>query len=130
MQDFRKRRNIRSEVLRATISTAGVVGVGVLAYFAVHGAWGMYQKFAAASAASAAAEQNLAELQARHAEVETEATELGTPRGVEGALRERYGVARPGEGQITVVHQAASSTSGDASDQGWWGKLWHALFVW
>ena len=130
MQDFRKRRNIHSEILRAAISTAGVVVLGAMAYFAIHGAWGMYQKFAAASAASAAAEANLAQLQARHTEVQAEVAALDTPRGMEGALRERYGVAKPGEGQITVVHQAATSTEGAGTGQNWLDKLWHALFVW
>ena len=130
MQDFRKRRHPSQELLRAALATAGVLAVGVLAFVAARGAWGMYQKFEDASAASAAAEARLAALVGRRAAVGAEVAALETPRGVEGELRERYGVARAGEGQITLVHQAASSSSDVGQSGDWFASLWHALFVW
>src|SRR5437868_2203478 len=100
MQDFRKRRNPKAELLRATLGTFGVLVLAALTFFAIRGAWGMYQKFTAASEASAASSANLAQLESQYTQVSADTANLATPRGVEGELRQRYGVAQPGEGEI------------------------------
>ena len=130
MQDFRKRRNPKAELLRAALNTAGVIALGVAAFVAVRGAWGMYQKFAEAGDASSAASARLAGLEAQYAAASSSVADLSSPRGVEGQLRERYGVAKPGEGQITIVRQASSSGGAPDGGQNWFERLWHALFVW
>ncbi|MSR70511.1 hypothetical protein EXS62_00490 [Candidatus Kaiserbacteria bacterium] len=129
MREFKKRRTYGAEILRIA---GGSLGIGLLAAAAViagRGAYDMYGKFAEAAAARTGAEAQLAELQGRQAAVETAVEGLSNERGVEGAVRERYGVARPGEGQIDIV-RSASSSEALRQEKGMFEKLWDLLFVW
>jgi len=89
----------------------------------------MYGKFTEAAAARSVAEAQLADLEERHGEVKANVENFSTDRGLEGAVRERYGVARPGEGQIDIVRQS-STTPVNGSPVSLWDRLWDLLFVW
>ncbi len=128
MQDFRKRRS-NSETVGLIARTLGALVLVAVAFVAVRGAFAMYGKFAAAAAARSNAEAQVQELEARHTTIAAEVDSLGSDRGVEAAVRERYGVARPGEGEIDIVRQA-TTTAPVAVDQGFWSRLWRMLFVW
>ncbi len=129
MREFKKRRTVGSEVLRISIGMAGVILLGLVAFAASRAAWDMYGKFASASEARSTAEGELATLQDRYVKIHTDVQALSSERGLEAAVRERYGVARPGEGQIDIVRE---STSSDAVRQepGFFERLWRMLFVW
>src|SRR5437016_145935 len=110
MEDYRRRRNSRQDVLRALLGFGGVLLLALVAFFAMRGAWGMYGKFAAASQADADAKQELENLKNQYAQVGASAEALTSERGVEAGVRERYGVAKPGEGQIDIIRREATST--------------------
>lgn len=120
---------MKREIPRMLLGCAGIVALAALAFVAARATWDMYGKFAAASEARTDAESQLAQLQSQYARVATQVEELNTERGVEAAVRQRYGVARPGEGEITIVRQA-STTDSTRSDESWFSKLWSSLFVW
>jgi cell division protein FtsB len=130
MQDFRKRRNMKAEILRVAMGSAGVVALAAVAFFGVRGAYNMYGKFVAASEARTSAQAQLASLQAQYNSVNTQVEELSSPEGVEAQVRERYGVAKPGEGEIDIVTEPPTTTPAQAPGQSWWQIIWHALFVW
>ncbi len=130
MDDFRKRRNGRAAFLWLLWRSLGLVVLGVLAVFAVRAASNMYEKFAAASDAQAQGETQLGALESQYSHVKTQVESLSSPRGQEGELRARYGVAWPGEGEIDIVRQAPTSSAAAAAPGSWLGKLWHAIFVW
>jgi hypothetical protein len=90
----------------------------------------MYQKFASASEADAAAHVELAGLAEQERQVGAAASDLASDRGVEAGIRERYGVARPGEGQIDIVRREASSTPSAAEKPNVFVRMFRALFVW
>jgi cell division protein FtsB len=129
MRDFKKRRTLGSEILRVFLGTLGVLALAALAFFAGRATWDMYGKFAAAASARADAEAELAELRGRQERIRTDVDALSSERGVEAAIRERYGVAKPGEGQIAIVRSATSSEP-FKSETGVFEKLWRMLFVW
>ena len=129
MMGFKKRRTTQAELLRIVGGTLGVLALAALAFVAVRGAYGMYGKFAEAAAARAGAESQLAELQGRYASVKADVDAFSTDRGVEAALRERYGVAKPGEGQIDIVRQA-STTEPVLQQKNVLQKLWELISVW
>lgn len=129
MRDFKKRRTLANEVLWAAIGCAGILAIAFVAFVAMRAAWGMYGKFAAAAAARSSAESELRDLEVRLAQVQQDVDALSSERGVEAAMRERYGVARPGEGEITIV-RPASTTEVAGSSKGFWSGLWNLLFVW
>jgi len=112
------------------LGVAGVLVLAAASFVAARAAWDMYGKFAAASQARTDAEVELAQLQEQYAHVETEVASLNTERGVEAAVRERYGVAKPGEGEIDIVRQSPTSTAATAGQDSWFARLWHSLFVW
>ena len=129
MMEFKKRRTTQAELLRIVGGTLGMLALAALAFVAVRGAYGMYGKVAEAAAARAGAESQLAELQGRYASVKADVDAFSTDRGVEAALRERYGVAKPGEGQIDIVRQA-STTEPVLQQKNVLQKLWELISVW
>ncbi len=129
MSEFKKRRTWGAGVLRMALGALGLLALVGVAFVATRAAWGMYGKFAEAAAARAGAEVELRELETRHARIEAEVAALSSPRGLEAEVRERYGVVRPGEGEIAIVRQSTSSEV-LRSEQGLLDKLWQLLFVW
>jgi cell division protein FtsB len=130
MQDYRRRRASRQDVTRAGFGALGVLALAFVAFFAARGAWGMYTKFAAASEADAASQTELATLKAQVSQVGASAAALSSDRGVEAGVRERYGVARPGEGQIDIIRREATSSAPMADEPNIFVKIFRALFVW
>ena len=116
--------------MRAGVGFLGVAALALVAFFAIKGAWGMYGKFAAASEADAAAHVELESLKGQQAQVGAAAEELSSLRGVEAGVRERYGVARPGEGQIDIIRRPATTSVESAKQPNIFVKIFRALFVW
>ena len=90
----------------------------------------MYTKFASASAADASAQAELETLRSQVSLVGASAQALVSERGVEAGVRERYGVARPGEGQIDIIRREVASTTPKADQPNIFVKMFRALFVW
>lgn len=90
----------------------------------------MYGRLSRATAGQQQAEARLASLEQQHAGVSVTVKELSSARGEEALLREHYGVAKPGEGMIQIVHQAPTTTPDGTASSGWFSNLFHALFSW
>lgn len=113
------------------------MGVGMLllltfvAFGAVRASWGMYGKFAEATTANAAAQQNLTQMTTQEQSVNAEVSQLQSPVGQEAQLRQSYGVALPGEGEIQIVREVATSTSAASNVSGnFFVRIFRALFSW
>ena len=130
MQDFRKRRTGRQDWGRIVLGALGVVLLALGAFWAFQGAWGMYQKFALAAAADDASQKELAAQEEEYARVGAAVAALKTTEGVEAGLRERYGVAKPGEGEIDIIRRAATTTGGEGGNDNFFVKIFKAIFVW
>lgn len=130
MRDFSKKR--RSPVF-ALLRLLGSVGVVVLlalfVFVSSRATWEMYQKFAEASRSRQAAERELAALVEKEARVRGAAAALSSQRGIEEQVRARFGVARPGEGLITVVRDEASAEASSQEPQNLWKRILQ-LFGW
>ncbi len=129
MREFKKRRTVGAEILRMSLGTLGILALATVAFGASRAAWAMYGKFTEAASARAGAEAQLQELQLRDQTIKADVSALSSERGVEAAVRERYGVALPGEGQINIVRQG-SSTEALRQEPEFFQKLWQLLFVW
>lgn len=129
MNEFKKRHSLSSQLLSMLGGVVALLLLVVVAFFAARAALDMYGKFAEAAAARASTEAELAELQGRFGVVKAQVDALDSPRGLEAAVRERYGVARQGESELDIVRQS-SSTDAKAPPTGLWDRLWHLLFVW
>lgn len=131
MPEFRKRRTRAELLVKMTGIVAGACLLGLVAFWSIMAAWRMYLKLQDATDQSDAAASELALLQKQDAQVTKDIASLSSERGVEAALRERYGVIRPGEGIIQVVETspAATSSMGTAS-QNLLERVFHTLFPW
>ncbi len=102
--------------------------LGFVTFEATRAAWGMYGKFTEAAGDNVTAEQNLSQLTTEEAHMSAEVEALSSARGQEAALRQTYGVALPGEGEIQIIEEAPSSTPSQTPSQNIFARLWHAIF--
>ncbi|MEK7109122.1 MAG: hypothetical protein AAB919_01670 [Patescibacteria group bacterium] len=107
-----------------------MAALGAVALGSARAAWDMYQKFSDASAADAAAQSELAGMQAQYQGVSGTVSDLQTERGLEAAIRARYGVGKPGEGEIDIVRQATTSSQSVGGGQNWLERLLGAVVIW
>lgn len=128
-QDPYRRRGYQNQLIRALLGAGGIALLAIVAFFLAQGAWNMYSKFSQAAALREAGEARLEQLKREEARAEGKVSELGTARGLEAEVRERYGLARPGEGTIVVV-RPEEKEEGKNTEPPWWQRLWHTVFPW
>lgn len=107
-----------------------VLGLFIITTGAVRAAWGMYGKFEAAAESNDAAQKNLTRLKEQAASVKAQVEALSSAEGEEAGLRQAYGVARPGEGQIQIVRETGAGTEVEEPSTNFFVKIFRALFVW
>ena len=83
----------------------------------------LYQRERVVAKEEKAVKHELALLEAKRAELSVEVTSLETDRGVEEALRERFGVVKEGEKVINLVGVTATSTETTTTNSSWWQKV-------
>ncbi|KKW35572.1 hypothetical protein A2852_02885 [Candidatus Adlerbacteria bacterium RIFCSPHIGHO2_01_FULL_54_23] len=127
MQEFRQRRANKASVPRVLMRMAGAALLLFLTFTAARATYGMYGRFSGASSHNAASTAKQSELESELARLKDSVGELQSERGVEEALRERYGLARPGEGEIRIVRQAPLR---GGEEPGFLERVWNRLFVW
>ena len=87
------------------------------------GVWGIYAKERLTRVKLERQQEELAEVKGREQELEASINELKTARGVEKELREKFEVARPGEGVIVIVDSPLGTEDDPASPLGLWAKI-------
>lgn len=130
MREFKKQ---RSRPVSLAVFALQVVGVGVLCVVtvgAMRAAAGMYGKLTTATAGQSEAETELATLEAQRVRVAASVAELSSQRGTEAQIRQRYGVVKPGEGEIEIVRDSAAAAQPLPAKESWWRGIFRALFVW
>lgn len=130
MREFQKRRGVAQRIVRAALGTIGILALVGLAALSAKAAWSMYGKFAKANDARISAERELETLEDQYARVNVAVERLSSSRGIEAEVRERYGVARPGEGEIRVVRETDAGEVFPSQPDSFFGRIWHALSVW
>ena len=78
-------------------------------------AYHVYQSKKESQAAASSKERELAQMQAREVYLKQELNKLSTTAGREAEMRDKFGVASPGENLAVIVQSEATSTSGDSS---------------
>lgn len=101
--------------LRATV--LAIVGILVPLSIAT---WSAYERERSVNLETRATKAAHDELVARKAALEANLGALGTPRGIEAAIRERYPVVRPGEEVITFVDAPPAPAATTTPPTGIW----------
>jgi len=74
------------------------------------------------------AQQDLAQTTAEDEKAKAEVARLSSASGLEAALRQRFGVVKPGEGMIVLVGTAVVATATPvATTTSFWGRWWKGL---
>jgi cell division protein FtsB len=130
MRDFsKKRRGPLASLARFCASAAGLGLLVLVAFVTTRAAWGMYEKFSRAAGEHAKAQREYEELGAKESRIEGAVAALSSARGVEAEIRSRFGVAKPGEGEIKIVRDESAQEEA-AQNQGLWDWIVETFFVW
>jgi cell division protein FtsB len=129
MPSYATRRK-KADVPRFILGVAFVLVLSFVSFSAAHAAYNMYGKFSEATASNDASQQNLKQMQNQLASVKAQVEALSTHEGQEAQLRQSYGVALPGEGEIQLVQKSASTTEAAAQEEGFFARIFRALFLW
>ena len=131
MRDFSKNRRGKSqEFLRLVASVLGVVILLLLFVVSARAAWDMYHKFAQASDDRQTAERELGSLKEKEMRIQTAVAALSSERGVEQEIRARFGVVKPGEGEIQIVRDKDNAGLLGGEPQNIWERILQALSFW
>lgn len=130
MREFKPHRSKQEELFRLGLRAAGVLCLLVLTALLAHAAWGMYEKMIIASQGQEEAEHQLALLREQEQGASTTLDEISSARGQEAQIRERYALAKPGEGEIDIIHQAPTSTTAGSANEPWWQRIFNAFKLW
>ena len=109
-ENARKRQMKTQILLRFFRSLGGLLVLAIISFVAVRAAYNMYGKFVQAAEASKQSQEHLDDLEAQKFQVAAAVDSFNSRRGLETEIRKRYGVAKPGEGKIEIVREAASTS--------------------
>ena len=131
MREFNRRPTRNHVLLGFFVRAVGALVLLFIAIISVKGTWSMYERFSQAMEGANATKNELATLKNQETQVGAAVSSLSNERGVEAQIRDRYGVAKPGEGEILVVRDSTSSeTATSDSQENLLLRILHGLFVW
>jgi len=96
-----------------------ILAVVILLVF-VRATWKMYQRDALSRENLKTAEEQLAALEAREADLQAKIKMLETPRGIEEEIRANFSVVKEGEKVISLVEEEATTTATTTEKKPWW----------
>jgi len=129
-RDFKANNSREHLFWRFFLALVAVVVLLFVSTASVKAAWEMYQTFDLAAVELAIASVELEALQAEYAQMASTLEGFESDRGFEAAVRERFGVARPGEGEIRIVRAAGEQVAEEGVDGNPFSRLFNALFQW
>jgi len=112
----------KKRLRRFVASPLVLAGIGVFIVIAGWNTWDMYQKWRLSEDALEKTRTSYENLEKREAFLDSKIDNLSTESGVEAEVRERFGVAKPGEGVIVVLTEEEEQQFIE-EEEGWWAKV-------
>lgn len=119
MKEFQGRRLFRQVLYSRPV----LILLGLIIVLIGFSVFKLYRKEHVADLERQALLSELTRLEARRVELESEIERLLTERGQEAEIREKLGLALPGEGVITVIGPEAGSEIKVLENKSWWQKV-------
>ena len=122
-----RKRYTRAELVVRVASMALMAGVLLLlAFLSVLAAWNIFLRYELAKQDATTSQKDLVQITSRYDQAKADVARLSSSLGVEAALRQQFGVLKPGEGEIILVGGAATTSAISAPSQnGFWSQLWN-----
>ncbi len=109
--------------LRRFVSSPWIIaGLGVLIVIAGWNTWDMYQKWRLSEETLEKTRISYDNLEKREVFLNSKIESLSTEGGIEAEVRERFGVAKPGEGVIVVLSEEEQQQFVE-EETGWWTRF-------
>lgn len=102
------------------------VTIGILIFMiliAARATWNVLAKEHQSAANALQAQSELNRLTDRQELLGTEINKLSTDDGIDEAIRQKFGVSKPGEEMIVIVEKDQTPTTTEATTTSWWGKV-------
>ncbi|HWB33878.1 MAG TPA: hypothetical protein VG753_00960 [Candidatus Paceibacterota bacterium] len=131
MQEFRKPHTTKKThyAVRFGVTVLTTIALFGVSCFAVSATWGMYGTFKVAAAGRDQTEAQLSTAQQDEAQMSATVGGFNSPDGIDREARERFGVARPDEGEIDIVRNTITPAVEEATSSGNpIGNILHSLF--
>jgi len=119
MKSFQKQRGFKNIIH----STPVLIFLGILLLFFAWSMVGFVGKLEATRENRKIAEEKIAELNKEKTQLSTDIAKLKTEEGVEASIRDKFGLAKDGEGVIVIVDDKAESKATETKSGGFWGFL-------
>lgn len=120
MPSFHKKQRVKTFIL----SKVALLVLGVLTALLSMATWDVFQKARETEVRREQHEAELADLEEREAALRHELERLETPRGLEEEIRNKFDVAREGEGVIVVVDPRENSEQAAmVKNQSFWSRF-------
>jgi hypothetical protein len=125
-----QRKDGRSELVRLALRAGAALALLSISVLLLRATWRMYVRMTNASQAQQQAQVELAAVAAQQHGASSTLEALSTAQGQEAQIRQRFDLAKPGEGEIDLIYTASSAGATATSSAPWWQKVWQALWVW
>ena len=127
MRNFQQKRGFRNILHSKPV----LVLLGILVLFFAWGVTGFLGKMNITRENRKIVENKVAELQKEKEKLSSDIAKLKTDQGVEESIREKFGLAKEGEGQIVIVEDKNPPAITDTSSGGFFSFFWNsAIVVW
>lgn len=130
MREFKKRQPTGSVLLKFFAVSMGTLVLFLLTVVVVRAAWGMYDTLKIAVDVRERAEGQLKNLKSDHTRLVAAVNTFESEVGIEREVRARFGVARPGEGEIQIIRDESSSTSKTGPIENSFFHALRSLVIW
>jgi cell division protein FtsB len=105
-----------------------LVSLAILLIFSFVGVFSFLMKMRDTSKNRKIAEMKLVELQKSKDKLTSDIESLKTDKGLEENIREKFGLAKEGEGLILVVDEKNIESTEENTEKGWFSGLWSNWF--
>lgn len=121
MLEYQQKRKLKKRIY----SPITLVALLIICIYLIYATWNIYTKHRTSAREVSRSETELKELEARQANLQNEIDLLHTTAGVEGEIREKFNVAKPGENTIIIVDQSNTTTTSFRTS--FFGNIWHTV---
>ena len=130
MREFKKKQHGGAVILKFFAMSLSTLLLFLLSVVVVRAAWGMYDTFKVAVDERDNAFSQLASLKSSQERLSSSVVAFETPAGIEHEIRERFGVALPGEGEIQIVRDENPESVQTVPQENAFFHVLKSLFVW